>query len=160
MTRNKISVKSILLCLGLMILGIVIVISAFFSYHEIRSYPAVIRANWDLNIPISSRYSLEYYSDSGPSFHGDGERFCVLSYKREAPIENMVKWADTEGQTRHNRSYIEAVSEWLDKIEVPKELRPDYDSCLYWYNTKSDSSEIIIFWDKEAQLLYVAERFL
>lgn len=129
-------------------------------WNEFSDYSTCLQANWGFSLPPDAHYSEVYQQDEGPSFHGDGIRYHVFSYKEAMPIEEMLSWQTEEGFTRRDGSYSEAADEWLNKIGVPLEERPNYSECSYWYKTKNDSSEIIIFWDKNQSKLYIAEFFL
>ena len=73
----------------------------------------------------------------------------------------MFTWQSKEGKAIHSDySYSEAVNEWLNQIDVPLEVRPNYSECLYWYDSQDDSSEIIILWDKHKSSLYIVESFI
>ncbi|MBQ6865080.1 MAG: hypothetical protein IJO14_12690 [Clostridia bacterium] len=53
------------------------------------SYASVIKSNWDISLPIKAVLTETYEKDSGASFHGDGVRYHVFSYKYE---EIIVFW--------------------------------------------------------------------
>lgn len=128
--------------------------SPLFDYSE------VIHENWGISLPGEARCSEIYSRDSGASFQGDGIRYHVFSYKKTAPVKEMLSWQRAERETRYHKHYSDAAGEWLDEIEVPSKDRPDYNECLYWYDSQEDGSEIIILWDKSESRLYVIESFL
>lgn len=72
----------------------------------------------------------------------------------------MFVWQTVERETIYHSSCSAAADEWLIQIDVPQKERPDYEKCSYWYQSQSDNSELIIFWDKEQSLLYVIESFI
>lgn len=150
MTMNrKLLMASVILAI------LLAVIAATLALWGKSDYNSVLQANWDISLPKAAKYDLIYTKDSGASFHGDGERFHIFTYLNQSPIEEMFQWKAEEDYS----SYSDAVDEWLDSIEVPYEHRPDYADCLYWHNKKSDGSEIIILWDQQQELIYVAESF-
>lgn len=148
--------KRILLLITLFIA----IILGIFGWYKMNDYSRVLKSNWEFSIPAKSRYSEVYEKDSGSSFHGDGIRYHVFSYKYEDYIEEMFVWINIDLETIFNRSYSEAATEWLDKIDVPEQYRPNYSNCVYWYNTKKDNSEILVFWDSDINYLYVVESFI
>lgn len=137
-----------------------IIIGATVAWNIVFDYSKILKANWGFSIPSESRYSEIYSKDSGMSFHGDGIRYHIFSYKKEEAINEMVMWQSTEQSTVFCSSYSEAATEWLDEIDVPLEKRPNYTECYYWYQTQNDYNEIIIFLDKNQKKLYFVELFL
>ena len=123
------------------------------------SYSVAIEANWGISLPYKALCSQVYAKDSGPSFLGDGVRYHVFEYKYEDYIDLMFAWSAAEHETLHYASVSEAADTWLDEIEVPDDMRPDYDACGSWHRSKEDNSEIIFFWDSERNLLHVVENF-
>ena len=138
----------------------IIIIGAVFAWNSFSDYSRVLKANWDFALPSDSHYSEIYSQDSGTSFHGDGIRYHIFSYKENEPVEGMFLWQLTEQRTKFYNSYAEAADEWLDTINVPAAERPNYTECIYWYQSQEDGSEIIVFWDKDQNKLYIAESFL
>ena len=94
------------------------------GWRVMSDYNRALNANWGFKVPWQSKYSESYKTDSGPSFHGDGLRYHVYSYKYEDFIDLMFAWAPVERETNYYDSYSEAVTEWLDDLEVPEEYRP------------------------------------
>ena len=142
------------------LLLIAVVVGIALAWNRNNDYSSVIHANWGFGLPSEAHYSEVYYKDSGASFHGDGIRFHVFSYKEEKPVEEMLAWSGKEEETIFSSSYREAVTEWLNSIDVPNEKYPDYSKCLYWYGSQNDNSEIIVLWDKSSMMIYVVESFL
>ena len=124
------------------------------------SYSHTMKINWGISLPVKALCTEVYEKDSGSSFHGDGIRYHVFSYKYEDYIDLMFAWSHTEFNTIFHGSYSEAATEWLDEIDVPDDQRPNYENCCYWYKSQEDNSELIIFWDNSTNLLYVVESFL
>lgn len=156
MKNKKIAV---LLLLILVILA-VFFIGAIHIWNEFSDYSSCMQANWGFSLPADAHCSQVYQKDEGPSFHGDGIRYHIFSVKEAQAIEEMLVWQSEEGFTRYDGSYAEAANKWLNKIDVPSEERPNYTECAYWYETKDDNSEIILFWDKTQCKLYIVEFFL
>lgn len=129
-------------------------------WKEMNNYSHVLRMNWKFSLPYSARLTEIYSQDSGPSFHGDGIRYHVFSYQNQEPIKEMCDWKTTQQRTIYYESYLEAVQEWLDGIDVPSNERPNCKECVFGYNFKEDNSEIIMLWDKSRYKLYIVESFL
>ena len=141
---------------------VIIVLGAAMAliWKYLADYNTALKANWEISIPSKARYTEIYSKDSGPSFLGDGFRYHVFSYKDHAYVEEMLDWESDEKQTIFHGNYTDAVNAWLDTIEVPAEYRPDDSTCLLWYNSENDNSEIIVLWDRKNSTIYVAESFL
>lgn len=154
--RMKMEIKRKLLMAAVILAILLAAIAATFALWGKSDYSSVLQANWDISLPKAAKYDQIYTKDSGASFHGDGVRFHVFTYLNQSPIEEMFQWKAEEDYS----SYSDAVDEWLDSIDVPAEHRPNYAGCLYWHHRKSDGSEIIILWDHQQKLIYVAESFL
>lgn len=124
------------------------------------SYASTIKSNWDISLPIKAVITETYEKDSGASFHGDGVRYHVFSYKYEDYIDLMFAWTPNEHKTKFYPTTREAAEAWLDEIDVPADERPDYSKCYSWSKSQDDNSEIIIFWDNELNKLYILEKFI
>lgn len=136
-----------------------IIVGALFTWKSLSDYSRVLKTNWDITLPQGSRYS-EIYGKSADSFHGDGIRYHVFTYKNAEPIDQMFVWQTEEQKTNYCDSYSEAVNKWLNELSIPAKERPNYAECVYWYQSKNDGSEIIILWDKSQDRLYIVESFL
>ena len=124
-------------------------------------YSRVIEINWGITLPWKARLTEIYEKDSGPSFHGDGVRYHVYSYKYEDYIDLMFAWSgNLENRTLFYQSYFDAADIWLSELGISQEQYPDYDACLCWYKNAHDNSEIIIFWNPEINRLYIVENII
>lgn len=126
----------------------------------IPSYASVFEANWGIQLPVKALCRQIFATDTGPSFHGDGTRYHVFSYRYEDYIDLMIAWRYKENATLFYDSYSETAEKLLSNLQVPEELYPDYDNCFYCYRTQEDNSELLIFWNPECNRLYVLEQFL
>lgn len=124
------------------------------------NYSTTLKTNWGFHMPIKSRCIEVYENDTGDSFHGDGKRYHVFSYKSEDDVKEMFTWSSVEKKTIYHSCYSEAVDEWLDEINVPDEQYPNFSQCLWWYDKQKDNSEIIVMWDGQENKVYIAESFL
>ena len=138
---------------------IVVLVTVWTIYRAIiPSYSSVLEANWDIELPVKALCKEVYSEDTGPSFHGDGIRYHVFSYRYEDYIDLMFAWSgNLENRTLFYQSYSEAADIWLGELGIPQEQYPDYDSCFCWYKNEYDNSEIIIFWNPEINRLYIVE---
>ena len=155
----------------ILLIVLIALISVWTIYKSIvPSYASVLEANWGIELPIKAFCKEVYGADAGPSFHGDGIRYHVFSYKNDSPIENMLSWSDvngntlawsqTDGEEKSYQTYSEASHIWLDELDIPMEQYPDYDICFCWYKSEHDNSEILIFWNPEINRLYIVENII
>lgn len=153
--KNK---NKLLVIAGIVLLFILLLIPI---WNMTFSYSNILEKNWGISIPSKSKYKEIYQKDSGASFHGDGIRYHIFSYKYEDYIDLMFAWDGTDNnKTIFHSSYSEAVSEWLKEIDVPKEYYPDFGKCSYHYAMQDDNSELIILWDSNKNQIYIVESFL
>lgn len=152
--KNKKILSIVLVCIIVLSVGMLLM----WKHHT--NYNTTLEANWEISIPSKARYSEIYSKDSGPSFHGDGIRYHIFSYKDHSYVGEMLDWESDEKETLYYGNYSNTVNVWLDTIDVPSEYRPDCSECLFWYNSQDDNSEIIILWDKGNNALYLMESFL
>ena len=139
---------------------LIIILTGIGILRLFPSYASTIKSNWDISLPIKAVLTETSEKDSGASFHGDGVRYHVFSYKYEDYIDLMFAWTPNEHKTNFYPTTREAAEAWLDEIDVPAEQRPDYSKCCSWSKSQDDNSEIIIFWDNELNKLYIVENFI
>ena len=146
----------------ILLVVLVTLISVRTIYKSIvPSYASVLEANWGVELPSKALCKEVYKADTGPSFHGDGIRYHVFSYRYEDYIDLMFAWSgNLENKTLFYRSYSEASDIWLDELDIPEEQYPDYDACFCWYKSEHDNSEILIFWNPEINRLYIVENII
>ena len=177
--------KQLAIVLPGVLLLVIAVIGAFLYFGQSTDYSSTLKANWGFSLPADSHCQEIYSTDSGDSFLGDGIRYHVFTYKENAPVKAMFDWQTDENETsnngangsgniddgnngndnNHNDSNYGGrcsakVEGWLDDIHVPSGERPDYASCVYWYQSQDDGSELIVLWDESRKKLYTAESFL
>ena len=152
MNKKKIVLIVIFIIVVFSLLGIII-------YNNLSNYSNVLKANWNVELPKNSIKEI-YSANSDSSFHGDGIRYHIFSYKNENKIEELFNWSIEEKETIFYSSYSESVNNWLNKIKVSQENYPDYSNCKYWYKKQDDNSEIIILWNSKENKLYIVESFL
>ena len=85
-------------------------------------YMRTVNLNWELDLPASQ--GCLYETDSGASFHGDGERYHVLAYADNSGLEETL----TEEATPVSSAEV-PVTEILDLLAVPADQRPDFSDC-------------------------------
>ena len=139
---------------------LIIILTGIGILRLFPSYASTIKSNWDISLPIKAVLTETYEKDSGSSFHGDGVRYHIFSYKYEDYIDLMFAWTPNEHKTNFYPTTREAAEAWLDEIDVPADERPDYSKCYSWSKSQDDNSEIIIFWDNELNKLYIVENFI
>lgn len=139
---------------------LVLILGAVLFWHHFSDYSSVLKINWGFSLPRESHYSDIYNQRSDATFTGDGIRYHVFSCEDIDPINKLFAWQSEEQDTIYHSSYTAACDEWLSKINVPVQARPDYENCLYWYQSQEDNSEIIIFGDEDQSKLYVIELFV
>ena len=146
----------------ILLLIVIVLVSVWTIYRAIiPSYSSVLESNWGIELPTKALCKEVYEADTGPSFHGDGVRFHVFSYRYEDYIDLMIAWSgNLENETLFNESYSEAVDIWLGELGITQEQYPDYDSCFCWYKAEHDNSEMIIFWNPDINRLYIVENLL
>lgn len=154
MKSKKRIVTIVLICI------IVLGVSMFYMWKHFTNYNTALKANWEISIPYQAQFTEIYKKDSGSTFHGDGIRYHVFTYKDSTYISQMLDWESEEKETIFYGNYSNAVNALLDTIDVPSEYRPNCTNCLFWYNSHDDNSEIIILWDKDNYTIYVVESFL
>lgn len=145
----------------IIVLICVLLVGGVIGWKALTDYSRVLDANWGISLPFKARYSEIYEKDSETSFHGDGVRYHMFSYKYEDYIDLMFAWGGSpEHETLYYPSVSDAAEVWLDTIDVPEEHRPDYSACFSWNRAKEDNSEIIFFWNPEVNRLYIVENFI
>ena len=145
------------------VIAVAVLIMLFVVIGILRLFPSysfTIKSNWDISLPIKAVLNEIYEKDSDASFHGDGVRYHVFSYKYEDYIDLMFAWTPNEHKTNFYPTTLEAAQAWLDEIDVPAEERPDYEKCCSWSKSQDDNSEIIFLWDNELNRLYIIENFI
>ncbi|MBE6114723.1 MAG: hypothetical protein E7191_06540 [Erysipelotrichaceae bacterium] len=144
----------------LIILALLLLLGTGSIVRLFPSYSSVLESNWDVSLPVKAVLTEVYSKQTEDSFHGDGIRYHIYSYRYEDYIDLMFAWSSNERKTIYYSSLSETASAWLDEIEVPITERPKYYACSNWYRSQSDNSEIIIFWDSEINMLYIIESFI
>lgn len=124
-------------------------------YREWNDYTQILALNWELTLPS---YEKEIYTtDSGQSFHGDGERYHVFRYGADSPISTAVSW-----QSGEDAAVVSGTEAILNTLDVPEEHRPDFAHCQ-WFTKPHPSdtrNKLYLLWDSGTRELYVAELFL
>lgn len=151
MKRLKLCLLALIICFGLCgCEGI--------GFTSIRRYADCMNRNWHLNLPETD---VEIYvKNSGASFTGDGIRYHILQYDEES-ADIILKSFDWEAGEL-NSELADKMEEWLDSIDVPLEDRPKQNE---WKHTtllrkEYNRDHLIMFFDEDANQLYVVEYFL
>ncbi|MCC8196738.1 MAG: hypothetical protein LIO49_08110 [Ruminococcus sp.] len=144
--------RVILRFIALVVVWAVTLFGRAISYIFPQTYCDVIENNWGIVIPTDEGYSEEVSADSGASFHGDGTRYHVMYFDDAERISVLLGWSDEIPE-----SVVDYSEQLLDELDI--NYRPDYESCVFYTQTKSDGSVILIFWDESRQEMYVLEEF-
>lgn len=161
MKKNNVKKKQVkgivLLCVAVLAVA---VIGGVAVWERATDYTRVLTANWGLTLPAGAKYDMVYAADSGASFHGDGLRYHVYSYRNEEPLLEILSLSDKEQETAFHESYSEAVAAWMDELDVPAQERPRLEGGMYHYEIKSDHSELLVILDSAGRRLFILESFL
>ncbi len=149
-------VKKFLIAVGIVILAFIV--KDAFQHHILEtSYADIIHINWSIDISdISKDYEEIYSTDSGASFHGDGERYHIFQCTNSDEILQWLNW------TSNKNDEMEAeVAEILEPLHIPKEYLPDFqENYQYFATTKEDHSRIYFIFVPDTKKLYVVEMIL
>ena len=134
-----------------------LLLAGLLAWRLVPGYASALRLNWGISLPILARPSLCYEADSGPSFHGDGERYHVLQYAVGSGIESALFWQAPPVDADET----EATEALMDHLDVPDRLRPDLESCRW--HTATDPSDsrnhLYLLFDPSTLELYILESF-
>lgn len=152
--RNHITAGIIITSIVLIITVLIIIVNCYLS-----DYLNIFELNWNRSIPKEVGLTEVYAADSGASFHGDGIRYHVYSYRQEEPVHQSFNRKEEDIEPDFYESLTDAAEDWLDSINIPEEKRPAYNECYYTYFVQDDNSELIIFWNRIIQKIYIVESF-
>ena len=118
-------------------------------------YMRTVNLNWELDLPTSQ--GCLYETDSGASFHGDGERYHVLEYAGDGRLEQALAEQATPLPSAEN-----PVTEILDDLSVPADQRPDFADCGVFTaeHPSDDRNRLYLLVNSAGTRLYVVEFFL
>ena len=118
-------------------------------------YMRTVNLNWELDLPTSQ--GCLYETDSGASFHGDGERYHVLEYAGDGRLEHALAEQATPLPSAEN-----PVTEILDDLSVPVDQRPDFADCGVFTadHPSDDRNRLYLLVNSAGTRLYVVEFFL
>lgn len=118
-------------------------------------YMRTVNLNWELDLPASQ--GCLYETDSGASFHGDGERYHILEYAGDGRLEQALAEQATPLPSAEN-----PVTEILDDLSVPADQRPDFADCGVFTadHPSDDRNRLYLLVNSAGTRLYVVEFFL
>lgn len=118
-------------------------------------YMRTVNLNWELDLPASQ--GCLYETDSGASFHGDGERYHILEYAGDGRLEQALAEQATPLPSAEN-----PVTEILDDLSVPADQRPDFADCGIFTadHPSDDRNRLYLLVNSAGTRLYVVEFFL
>ena len=117
----------------------------FHIWHSFTDYSRILHVNWGFTWPTAAHCSEIYQKDSGASFQGDGIRYHVFSCKESTSIDQLFEWQSEQNETNYHDSFVDAVDDWLDEIEVPLAQRPDYNHAYSGMNHKQMAVKLLYF---------------
>ena len=148
---KKRSLKTIIIVLSLV--GIVLLVGLFGMYSFMKSYMSTAKTfkyNWGIVIP--NDFDEEYYTDTGASFGGDGERYTIYSGTKFTMDFNTEKNEDLE----------DTIKFMYDKLNIPKDKQIDFSHKYQWkkINDRDDKrDELYIIYDQKLNKYYFYELF-
>ena len=118
-------------------------------------YMRTVNLNWELDLPASQ--GCLYETDSGASFHGDGDRYHVLEYAGDGRLEQALAEQATPLPSAEN-----PVTEILDDLSVPADQRPDFADCGVFTadHPSDDRNRLYLLVNSAGTRLYVVQFFL
>lgn len=136
------------------ILSIVLFLALLMAYFfkEYNRYSNIINSNW--NIKLSKSYKEIYSTDSGPSFHGDGERYHIFEYKNSDYLNSALPWKNEK-----NLVLEEEIKSIIQKLNISKVYSPNFEQDYKYYSkTQEDSSKIYLLFYPNLNRFYIIER--
>lgn len=143
------------LCLAGLVMGLTAVRPILTAVLHPEEYTATVTLNWGLSLPESS--GCVYEADSGPSFHGDGERYHVLSYPPGSTVETALSWQDAPPED----TLAAEMTHLMDDLSIPEEERPDLAQCRWYTATDPDDprNHLYLLLSASGTRLYILESF-
>ena len=140
---------------GLLALPVLLVLAVLMLFRGSEDYTRVVNLNWELDLPASQGCLFE--TDSGASFHGDGERYHILEYAGDGRLEQALAEQATPLPSAEN-----PVTEILDDLSVPADQRPDFADCGVFTadHPSDDRNRLYLLVNSAGTRLYVVEFFL
>lgn len=136
------------------IISITIIVTTCLIVKSSCSKKEFFEENWGIVFP--KKVKLEYYIDSGESFHGDGKVYAVFVIK-DQPQGYFDDYNEDNDGTIKNR-FIEIVKSTNEKFVVEEDRLPEFSNqCRYFCKTdKNDErNQLIIIWNKDVQRMYL-----
>jgi len=149
---KKRSLKTIIVVLSLV--GIVLFAGLFGMYNFMKNYMSTAKTfkyNWGIIIP--NDFKEEYYTDTGASFGGDGERYTIYSGTKFTMDFN----------TENNEDLEDTIKSMYEQLNIPKDKQIDFSHEYQWkkINDRDDKRDVLyIIYDQELNKYYFYELFL
>jgi hypothetical protein len=126
----------------------------YVSFHAVPE----ININWTVNLPVEDK--LIYHEDSLDEddirFFGEGLEYTVLEYNNKRKIDKLsrINWVSSKNQEIE----IKALK-IIDEIKVDSKYMIDFTKeYQYFYEEKNKVDFIIIFYQKEDNVIYIVEQ--
>lgn len=145
MQKKRIVIGCVLSIMLILALGM-----AYF-FKEYNRYSNTINSNWDIKLLKS--YKEIYSTDSGPSFHGDGDRYHIFEYKNSDYLNSALPWKNEK-----NLVLEDEIKSIVNRLSIPEVYGPNFKGDYKYYSkTKEDSSKIYLLFYTDLNRLYVVE---
>ena len=143
------------------ILLMILLITTSIYFYINKPYTEIIKLNWSISLP--KPYKEIYSTDSGSSFHGDGERYSIFEYENIEDVNLSLKWDNNENKVVDlaiMKVLQSEIMEFIKGLSIPLENMPDFKSQYRYYRKwKNDSSKLYLIFVPDTKLLYVIEHF-
>ena len=119
--------------------------------------------NWKLQLPAKFKELDEYTNQGG--FHGEGARYTIFKTNEKQlssilqPTSGRRLIEQYSGDTLHDdeRNIKEYVEDTLQRLDVPKEKKPDFNGVYQWQEFTSESDRLVVLYSPNKKLCYFVE---
>lgn len=148
--------KSTKIILIIFFVFFILVASVILVLRSLNTYSLILKANWNINVPISYKEAF-VETEEDDSIFGDGFRYRILKAENKTSIDRWLKLKPVDLNMQRFNEKSKAI---LDELKVPNDKRPK-DIGSYFIKDKNDGMDyIMIFISKDKKTLYVVEDFL
>jgi|GEM_PF-1862362 len=132
---------------------VIMIIGGFIFAAMNRKYTTMIKSNWSISLPVSSKqiYSID---NIGDGWFGEGEKYHVLTYHDSTKIIKSLEWKSG----RYPLAETE-ILQILESLEVSAANLPDFQKTYLYYIKRepSEGSTIYLIYFADIKTLYVIE---
>lgn len=150
-TKRKNKLKKTICLLSIFIFLLIGML--FYGYHYLSSQFTVAKTyeyNWNLQLPTD--FKELYHTSSGPSFHGDGERYTIFSGN-----SFFLSF-----QTEKNKNLEQELTNLYQTLQIPTSNQMDFSHSYSWKKMtqpQDDRNYMYCIYDFETQQYYFFEFF-